>query len=269
MVTMLGYQVPSFWAAVRRQRQVLAAVLLRTIRTRFFAHGTGYLLAVGWPVAHILLLIAIFTIGGRSAPFGESAVLFIATGSVPFMVFSYLARFMMVDLAANRPLLGLPEVKLLDVLIASAVLEILSAFAVAIVMIILGWSFNIPIAPQDMAEAFSAILAAILLGLGMGVLNSVIMMVFQMWMTGYALMNVAVWASSGVMFVPSAIPDPFRTWLSYNPALQVVEWMRAAYYEGYGEHLLDRTYTIGFGVVTLALGLILERLLRGHVLSMR
>lgn len=268
-MTALSYRVPSIFTAFERQRRVLAAVILRSMRTRFFGHGLGYIFAVGWPVTHILVLIVIFSITGRAPPFGESTVLFIATGSVPFMAFSYLARFMMIDLIATKPLLALPEVKLMDVLIASALLEILSAFAVIIVMIMLGWAFDIPMLPHDISEAFGALGAAVLLGLGMGFLNSVIVMAFPMWMTGYALLSIAMWAASGVMFVPSSLPDPFRTWLSYNPALQVVEWMRASYYEGYGEHLLDRAYAIGFGVVTLGLGLILARFSRAYILAAR
>lgn len=239
------------------------------MRTRFFGHGLGYLFAVGWPISHILLLIAIFSVTGRAAPFGESTVLFIATGTVPFMTFSYLSRFMMVDLISTKPLLSLPEVKLMDVLIASALLEILSAFAVILVMAFLGWAFDIPFLPQNIAEAFSALGAAVLLGVGMGFLNSVIVTAAPMWMTGYSLVIIAAWASSGVMFVPNSIPEPVRTFLSYNPALQVVEWMRASYYEGYGEHLLDRTYTISFGVGSLILGLVLERLMRSYILSAR
>ncbi|WP_448955309.1 ABC transporter permease [Labrys neptuniae] len=185
------------------------------------------------------------------------------------MTFSYLSRFMMVDLISTKPLLSLPEVKLMDVLIASALLEILSAFAVILVMAFLGWAFDIPFLPQNIAEAFSALGAAVLLGVGMGFLNSVIVTAAPMWMTGYSLVIIAAWASSGVMFVPNSIPEPVRTFLSYNPALQVVEWMRASYYEGYGEHLLDRTYTISFGVGSLILGLVLERLMRSYILSAR
>lgn len=268
-MTALSRQAPSFFTAFERQRRVLAAVMLRCMRTRFFGHGLGYIFAVGWPVSHILVLIVIFSITGRAAPFGDSTVLFIATGSVPFMAFSYLARFMMIDLISTKPLLALPEVKLMDVLIASALIEVLSACAVIIVMIILGWAFDIPMLPQDISESFGALGAAILLGLGMGFLNSVIVMAFPMWMTGYTLLNIAMWAASGVMFVPSALPDPFRTWLSYNPALQVVEWMRASYYEGYGEHLLDRGYALGFGIVTLGSGLVLARLARAYILAVR
>ena len=51
--------------------------------------------------------------------------------------------------------------------------------------------------------------------------------------------------------------------------MQLVEWMRAAYYEGYGSAVLDRSYAIGFALVTIFLGLALERAMRGYVLALR
>ncbi|MDT3376751.1 ABC transporter [Labrys neptuniae] len=256
-------------AAFERQRRVISAVMLRNVRTRFFGHGLGYIVAVGWPISHILLLIAIFSITGRAAPYGESVILFIATGTVPFMVFSYLSRFMMVNLVSTRPLLSLPGVRMLDVLIAGAILEILSSAFVIIFMIILGITFDVPILPQDITTAFCALGASILLGCGMGVINSVIVAAVPMWMTGYSLLIIGVWASSGVVFVADTIPEPYRSMLAYNPALQTVEWMRSAYYTGYGQLVLDKPYTIAVGLVSLVGGLALERVLRNYVLSTR
>ena len=57
--------------------------------------------------------------------------------------------------------------------------------------------------------------------------------------------------------------------LAYNPVLQIVEWMRAAYYEGYGGLVLDRPYVIGYACVTIFFGLLLERAMRGHLLAKR
>jgi capsular polysaccharide transport system permease protein len=266
---MMPQGFPTIRTAAKRQWQVIMAAMLRGIRSRFFSHGLGYLIAIAWPVTHILILVFIFSAAGRAPPFGDSPVLFVATGAVPFIVFSYLARFMMIGVINFKPLLSLPEVKLVDILIASAALETLSVCAVTIIMIILGVAFDIQVRPNDMAEAFFAIMAAVLLGLGMGFLNSAILMLTPMWMTGYTLINICMWAASGVMFVPDHIPEPYRTWLSYNPVLQCVEWMRSAYYDGYGHDLLDKPYTIGWGVGTLFLGLLLERVIRGYALSLR
>jgi capsular polysaccharide transport system permease protein len=75
--------------------------------------------------------------------------------------------------------------------------------------------------------------------------------------------------TSGVWFVADALPDTVRHIIAYHPVLQVVEWMRSAYYEGYGSLVLDRSYVIEFGCVTIFCGLLLERAMRGHILALR
>jgi capsular polysaccharide transport system permease protein len=60
------------------------ALMLRNIRTRFFGNGLGYVLTMAWPLSHIFILVIIFTVMGRAAPYGDSPALFVATGVVPF-----------------------------------------------------------------------------------------------------------------------------------------------------------------------------------------
>jgi capsular polysaccharide transport system permease protein len=206
---------------------------------------------------------------GRVAPYGDSTALFVATGVVPFQIFSYLARFMMVAVMRNRPLLAFPEVKILDILFASALLESLAASCVTIVLIILAWFVGIDIVPRDIVQACYSFGAAVLLGLGFGLFNGVIPLAFPAWFTRYALVTIILWLTAGILFVPDALPAPLRDILAYHPVLQLVEWTRSAYYEGYGGLVLDRPYVIGYAGVTIFLGLVLERMMRGYVLTKR
>jgi capsular polysaccharide transport system permease protein len=257
------------WSAFARQRRVLFALMLRNMRTKFFGNGLGYLVAVAWPLTHILVLVILFSVAGRAAPFGDSVALFIATGVVPFQTFNYLARFMMFAVARNRPLLAFPEVKVLDMLFSSALLEVLSAFSVVIVFLIIAWFAGIDAWPRDVVQACYALGACILLGLGFGLFNGVLVLAFPPWMTGYALVTIILWMTSGVYFVPDALPGPIREALTYNPVVQLIEWMRSAYFEGYGGLILDRPYVIGYACVSIFLGLLLERATRGHLLARR
>ena len=264
-----GTEIFDFGSAARRQRRVLLALMLRNIRTRFFGHGLGYLIAVAWPLLHILIIIALFVVAGLAPPYGSSMALFIATGALPFMVFSYLSRFMTIYVVHNRPLLSFPEVKVIDVLLASALLEILSALCVVFVCIVIGWFCGIDVTPNNVVEASYALGATVLLGFGFGLLNGAIALAFPIWATVYQLAIVFLWVPAGVFFVPDALPKPLRDILAYHPVLQVIEWMRSAYYQGYGDLVLDRQYVIEVGIGAVFLGLLLERGMRGHVLALR
>lgn len=255
------------WSAAKRQRRVLFALMLRNVRTRFFGNGFGYLVSIGWPVSHILIIVTMFSILGRAAPYGESTVLFVATGAVPFMTFSYLSRFAMLSVIRNWPLLAFPKVKVLDIVLASVLLEILAASLVVIILLVLAFLIQIDPVPRDIIQGSYAFGACIFLGLGFGLLNGVLVLAFPPWFTAYSLINIILWATSGVLFVPDALPDRLREILKYHPVLQIVEWTRSAYYEGYGNIVLDRSYPIEVGILVLFIGLLLERALRGHLLA--
>ena len=243
--------------------------MLRNIRTRFFGNGLGYLVAIAWPLSHILIIVTMYSLVGRVAPYGDSTALFIATGVVPFQIFSYLARFMMIAVMRNRPLLAFPEVKVLDILLGSALLEILAASCVTIVLLIIAWFIGMDVMPLNIVQAAYAFGSAILLGLGFGLFNGVVALAFPGWFTGYTLISIILWMTAGIFFVPDALPSSLRQILAYHPLLQVIEWTRSAYYEGYGGSVLDRPYVIGYACVTIFLGLVLERAMRGHLLAQR
>ena len=173
----------------------------------------------------------------------------------------------MLGIVLNRPLLSFPTVKITDILFARALVEVLNAALVVLILFAIFWALGIDFLPVDVVQASLALLAMMLLGLSFGVVNGIIAAAFSFWVTGYALFMIIFWIASGILFVPDALPEVIRTPLSYLPMLQGVEWMRSAYYEGYGAIILDKTYLISFAIVTLFFGLALERLMRGKLLQ--
>jgi capsular polysaccharide transport system permease protein len=249
------------------QARILEALMLRDIKTRFGGSEWGFLIAIAWPLSHVLMLLAINVGLGRIAPFGDSAALWFATGVVPFMAFNYMSRFIMMGIVLNRPLLAFPVVKITDILFARALVEVLNAGLVILIIFAIFWAYGIDFMPIDVVQAALALLAMMLLGLGFGVINGIVAAASPFWMTGYALSMILFWVASGVLFVPDALPEAIRTPLSYVPMLQGVEWMRSAYYQGYGASILDKSYLVAFGAITLCVGLALERLVRGRMME--
>jgi capsular polysaccharide transport system permease protein len=245
---------------------VLNALMLRNIRTRFFGTGLGFLHALSWPLVHTGILIAISVALGRLAPYGDSSAVFFATGLVPYMAFLYISRYVMISVQHTRPLLAFPAVKIPDLLLAGAILEVLSSCCSLIVLAVVLVAFADDITPLDIPRAGFALCAAILLGLAYGVFTSLLMMAMPIWTTISGLFNVFLYVTSGVFFVPSSLPPTLRYYLSFNPLLQIIEWLRSAYYEGYGLELLDRRYAVSFAMTLLFLGLLIERVFRGRYL---
>lgn len=254
-------------SAVEAYRRALVALMLRDIKTRFFGTAWGFPIAIAWPLTHIAVLLAINTAMGRLPPYGDSSALWFATGIVPFMVFSYVSRLMTYGIMLNRPLLIFPTIRIMDILIARVVVEILSAGVVILILIAFFTAEGIYFTPFNIPQAYFAIGAAILLGVGLGTINAIIAQAIPMWATGYSLTMIVLWVASGVLFIPDNLPEFARYILSFNPTLQIVISMRAAYYEGYGSLTYDETYMMSFAVVSLFAGLLLERFARGRLLQ--
>ena len=121
--------------------------------------------------------------------------------------------------------------------------------------------------PLDPFEAIEGYLSVIILAIGVGYLVSIISLMFQFFVTIWALFLIVIYISSGVLFIPSRLPDSAAYYLSFNPVLQIVEWIRSAYYPGSEFRHLDKSYAIVCGIVCLALGLAGERLLRQHIME--
>jgi len=220
----------SLYELLQVHGRILTALIIRDVQTRFFGTALGFILAILWPVSHIFLLIFINGALGRPAPYGDSAPLFFATGLLPFMCFNYMSRFTCLGVMLNKPLLGFPIVKVGDLLIARGILEVLNAAVVVIVTIVILTAMGVNVWPPRPLEAMYAMLACMTLGFGFGMVNGVR--------------------------------------LSFNPILIGVEWMRSAFYEGYGlNELLDKHYLLGFATVSILLGLVMERTMRGVIMQ--
>lgn len=241
------------------QWRVLHALILRDIRTRFFGNGLGYLLFIAWPLAHMAILLGIYWVTGRTVPYGDSIIRFFAAGLIPIMSFQYMSRFIMMSAIINKPLLAFPAVTVMDILIARAMLEALAACCYSIILLLAMWVGGLNALPLDYTQAFLAMAASLLLGFGFGCVNGVITSVFPMWVTGYTLILIVAYISSGVVFVPSGMPEIVRSIMSYNPILHGVEWMRIAYIPGYPTDTVSKTYLVLWGIASVSAAFVSEK----------
>lgn len=260
-------KVNSIKHALQEKRNVMVAVMLRDMRSRFFNHGLGFLLVPLWPLVHMLILLTIYSLMGRQTPYGESLSIFFASGLLPTLTFMYVTRGMAMSVLSNKTMLSFPVVTILDVMTARAFLEIIGSFLTLVLLFsILSARGEDPI-PSDIFEALFGYLSVLILAIGTGYLVGITCMFLRFFVTIWALSLIILYIASGVMFVPSRLPDEASYYLSFNPVFQVVEWVRSAYYPGYASRHLDKPYVLYYGITCLFLGLLVERLLRRVLLE--
>jgi capsular polysaccharide transport system permease protein len=245
----------------------IGAILLRDIRRRAGPYYTGFLMLLLMPLAHLLIVVMAFHIFGRLAPEGTDQVVYFGMSILPFVIYAYLSRQIVISLAENRPLLYFNRVKIFDILLARGILEATGSVIVFTIFVCILAVYSNDFSPRDWAGIVFAVAATIYFSFSIGVSNALIAHVLPVW---HLLSNLSIpvfWLVSGIVFFPTAIPDPYDRWLALNPLLQCVEWIRYSYYEDYPDRLLNIPYLITFATACLAVSLIAERLTRHVLLS--
>ena len=245
-----------------RQTRVLSALILRDIRTRFFGNGLGYLIAIGWPLTHMALLLTLYYMTGRVAPLGSDLLKFLAIAVAPVINYIYMSRFIALAVAMNKPLLNFPITKLLDIILSRAILETACAICCAALLAAILAVMGTDITPDDAPQAAFAFLSTLMLGFGVGIIGGLAATRAPGVVVAIVLLNIVLYATSGVLFMPDAIPEQFRKILIWNPLLHGVEWMREAYYSDYHSSALSKSYILYVGALFLFFGLALERTFR-------
>ena len=255
----------TFRSALIRKGNVMKAVMLRDMRTRFFDHGLGFLVVIFWPLAHMMLLLAFYSLLGRSPPYGDSMMLFFGTGLVPTLSFMYVSRMMVISIMANKPMLSFPAVRVTDIIFGRAALEVMGSFLMAAFVLLIFALVGEPFIHIDVPNAVAALAATLLLAVGVGFLVSLAAAMLPAIAMLYMLCVIAVYILSGTLFVVSSLPTQVVEVLAWNPVLHGVEWLRTAYYLDYPRQVLDKAYLVQFGAVTLLIGLMIERFARPYV----
>ena len=104
--------------------RVLLALMLREAQTRFGRHKLGYLWAVVEPIAHVVMFIALFSFLQRTVALGDSIPMFLATGFATYFGFYRVMNRTEGGYRSNEALLTFPPVKVLDVFVGRALLEL-------------------------------------------------------------------------------------------------------------------------------------------------
>ena len=249
--------------ALRRQWLVLSAMVLREARAR---HGRSFNFAFALGMVEPLIIIGaiclLFYLINRPPIYGDSMVLFVATGVFPVYLFIQTTSRM------HEPLLtahvGRYPIEVpLDGVIAHATLHALASATVAVLFFAVFYACGEKEAlPYDLGQALAALLAIYGFGVGAGIVNAVIGRIVPLWGSVWPAISRASVHFSGIYYIVAFFPPGIRDDFAVNPMLHGVEWFRTAFFPFYPAIELSRGYLVWGAALSLFLGLCLERLFR-------
>jgi capsular polysaccharide transport system permease protein len=233
------------------------ALMLREMTTSYGRSPGGYIWAILEPAAGITLLTAVFSAGFRSPPLGASFPLFYATGILMFIMYSEISGKLSQTLYFSRALLEYPRVTFIDALMARLILSTLTQFMVHFVVfmgVIVLFAGDVAI---DFAKVTNAYFMLISLSIGIGVVNSFLIVAYPVWQSMWAVVNRPLFIISCIFFLFEAIPEPYSSLLWFNPLVHPIGTMRDAFYPYYNPEYVTPEYPLFIGAVCLLVGLFL------------
>lgn len=254
-----GEGTPEVYRRSFASGRVILALMLREMATRYVRTPGGYLWAVLEPVGFVALLSVGFSLMARVPPLGTSFLLFYASGFLPFSLYRGIEGDVSRAIEFSRPLLLYPAVTWLDAILARFLLGLITN--IMILFIILGGAIAITgySGTLDYVMMLQGVLAAAMLGLGVGTFNAFIHGRFPLIKTFWRIINRPLFLLSGVIFTFDSLPAKVQHIFWFNPLIHVTGLMHGGVYPSYQPHYISFVYIYGIAFVSLALGLLFLR----------
>ncbi|MFG1282873.1 ABC transporter permease [Xanthobacter autotrophicus] len=252
----------SWRTASAMHARVVGAVIMRDLQTRFGTGYLGFLLGLIMPLGHLAIAMIAMTVLGRPAPIGPSTPTFLMTGILPFVLWLYSHRQIMMCLQQNRPLLYFPGVDIFDITLARVITEISSGTLVVSILLFTLSIMGYDIEPFDMYGFSYGLIQAWALGIATGI---VFVNIGTLWPVMLILGNLLApiyWISSGILYIPDALPDKLRDILYYLPLCQIVDGLRVSFFAEYSSEFYNGRIASGALISIILIGITLTSVIR-------
>lgn len=244
---------------IKVQKRVVWALMLRETKTLFGKHKLGYLWAIINAAYQIGIFWGIREVGGFHPPHGMSTPAFLLGGFIPFYLFSNTVSGAISAINGNRALLVYPQVFPLDIIVARTLLQGAMQIFVFFLLILLAMVLGKDVQIVNIGALLCAFAAAVTLGFAVGTLSSGLNVIWPVTEQIVPMITRVLFFTSGLFFTIVDLPSRAKAMMYYNPLCHIIVMARSSFVNGYGTKFIFIPYLLGFIVLMLALGLLLER----------
>lgn len=237
--------------------RAIMALILREMATRYGRSPGGYIWALAEPVAMIIVIAVAFAALVRTPPLGDNFILFFATGILPFQLYGKISETGARAIKFSRSLLFYPAVTWIDAVLARGILTILTDVLVMLILFFIFLALFDTAVFITIGPILIALGLAILLGLGVGMVNCVLFNFYPAWANLWAIANRPLFFVSGILFLYEDMPAHLQAYLWYNPLIHVSALMRSGFYNTYDAAFASPLYVMCIAVPLICLGLLL------------
>ncbi|MGZ0075252.1 ABC transporter permease (plasmid) [Sphingobium limneticum] len=253
-----------FWRGLQVQGNVIGALLMRELHTRYGRENIGYLWIFLEPLS-LASAVALLHAGHGLPHGGIHPVPFAILGYALFIMFRGMVTRADGALESNMPLLYHRRVTIFDIMFARALLE-----AVGTIMafgVLMSFVMVLGIADPP-ARLFDLIIGIALLFW----ISFAISLLICSWTHDNRLVarfvhpiTYILMPLSGAFFQISWIPEPYRTWLTWFPLSTIFELLRYGQFHTAKNTYVDIPYLVGWCLLLTYGGLLSIKATRRHI----
>ncbi|WP_444939910.1 ABC transporter permease [Microbulbifer sp. ZKSA004] len=241
------------------QRDVIYALLVREMKTRFGKWRLGYAWVLIEPSLHVLVLVAVFSLAGRDFYPGVPTELFMLGGIVPFLFFNHCFNKGLAAVESNKGLFNYRQLRPFDAVLSRTFLEYL-IYLTSLVVLLGGFAWlGISTRFNDFLLLVVVNLLFFCFCLGLGMALCVVGVKFPEAAKFSPMIVRPLYFMSGVFFSLEQVPKEYHSFLMWNPLLHVIELTREGLFANYHGVFGNLNY-LGFSSISmLAFGLLCYR----------
>ncbi|KXA74050.1 ABC transporter permease [Bordetella hinzii] len=215
-------------------RDVIFALVLREVRGRLGANRLGAFWLIFEPLAHIVILISIYTLIRAHKGYLVQLPVFLAAGVIPFLLFKNVALKGMEAVSANKALFSYRQIKPFDAIFSRVIVESSLMLCIyALVMLVLSAWGGYAFAIHKPLAWFAYLGAGIAMSFGLALLFCIVGEAVPEVKTIFRLAFTPLYFISGVIVPVWMIPKKYLEWILWNPFLHVIEGMHQSLFSVY------------------------------------
>lgn len=245
---------------------VWQAIFLREALDRLFDMRAAWFWLLMEPVLHIGFITAVFTAIRMHTVGGIDMAVWIIVGMLAFFLFRRTSIQVMYAVDCNRALFAYRQVKPFDTAIVRAGLEAFLMVIISTVILAAAAMLRHDVLPRDPLLVAQALMGLWLLGVGYGLVASVLMELVREAEHILKILMMPLYLISGVMMPLMSVPPLYRDLLMLNPIVHGLELVRAGFVPYY--HAVPGVnvgYLYAWGLAGICLGLALYRRFALHL----
>lgn len=242
------------------------ALLMRELQTRFGSYRLGYLWAPLEVILQMAIMMIIFgAVMKRTLP-GMDYMLFLVAGFTPFFMMQKIATRSLGAVSANAGLLMYRAVRHIDVIIARAFLELVIYFVTFVILIVGLAFFGIGFSLDHLHIVLLCWLAMFFFAFGLAMIFMIVGHYGGELSKIIGILFTILYFVSGVIYSVHVIPEPYLSYLMYNPFIHNLEMIRHALSPTYPIHHVSMGYFIKWAICVNFFGLLLYKAREGDLI---